>query len=367
MFWGFLMPENKEIQYIKRTLELASKGRGKTKPNPLVGAVIVKNGKIIGEGYHKGPGKDHAEIAALKDARKKGHSPKNATLYVNLEPCCHTGRTGPCTVQIIEAGINRVVSSTKDPNPLVNGKGFKKLKKNKIEITNNVLKSEASKLNEVYFTNINKKRPFVILKLAQSLDGNIATHKNNSKYISSKSSLKFVHKLRSELDAVMIGGNTARIDNPKLNVRFTKGVNPYRIIVSTKSATLEKLNLIKENKDYKTILLSDKTSRNSKLIYWDVKKRNRKIDLQDLLDKAFAFGINSIMVEGGSKLAGEMLKEKLIDKIIIISAPILLGDGVSSITNFKPDFVNDGLNLKDLNIEKSESDLIITAYPEYRI
>ena len=221
---------SKEI-CMQRALELAAKAKGKTSPNPMVGAVIVKGYRIISEGYHKKAGTPHAEIVALK---KAGHKAKGATLFVTLEPCCHTDKkTPPCTKAIIEAGIKKVIVAAKDPNPKVSGKGIRELRKAGIETEIGILRSEAQLLNEVFTKFITKKTPFVVLKIAQSLDGKIATAKGESKWITGKSARKHVHQLRSDLDAVLIGIETLKKDDPSLDCRIRGGRNPYRIILDS--------------------------------------------------------------------------------------------------------------------------------------
>ncbi len=217
---------------MKMALALAWKGQGKTSPNPMVGAVVVKSGEVVGRGYHHKAGQAHAEVLALRNAAERA---RGATLYVNLEPCCHFGRTRPCTDAIIEAGIKRVVYSIKDPNPVVNGCGARKLRAAGMEVTSGVGEKEATHLNEIYLKFISTGCPFVILKTAQSLDGRIATITGDSKWISGPEALKFAHRLRAECDAVAIGAGTVKADNPQLTVRLVKGRNPYRIIIVTAS------------------------------------------------------------------------------------------------------------------------------------
>jgi len=201
-------------QYMKRSLELALLGKGRVSPNPLVGAIIVKGNKIIGEGYHCKAGEDHAEIIALKNCRE---SPRRATIYVNLEPCCHYGKTPPCVDAIIKAGINKVVIAVRDPNPVVNGNGIKIMKENKIEIEEGILEKEAKELNKIFFKYIVSKTPYIILKAALTLDGKIATRSFDSKWVSCDESREMVHKLRADVDAVLVGKNTIMKDNPQLH------------------------------------------------------------------------------------------------------------------------------------------------------
>ena len=352
-----------------RALELAQKGRGNTLPNPMVGAVLVKNGKIVGEGYHKGPGKPHAEVEAIK---KAGKLSRGATMFVSLEPCCHVGRTGPCTDTIKEAGIKKVVYAITDTNPLVNGKGARILRKYGIQASNGLMSLEAARLNDVYFGIVEKQKPYVTLKIAQSLDGRIATVSGDSKWISCKESRKFVHSLRAESDAVLVGSGTYRKDNPHLTTRLTKGKNPYRIVVSSKLKVLKGSFLIDHNNDHKTILAlsGDCDDGNFKkgngLTYWKVaSSRDNRVDLRDLLNKAWEFGIKSILVEGGSQIATSFLKEKLVDKFVIITAPILLGKGVDSIGELNTTNISQAIRFRDSYRFPSGPDDIFVGYPNW--
>ncbi|HDK41642.1 MAG TPA: bifunctional diaminohydroxyphosphoribosylaminopyrimidine deaminase/5-amino-6-(5-phosphoribosylamino)uracil reductase RibD, partial [Nitrospirae bacterium] len=219
-------------KYMKKALALAAKGKGRTSPNPVVGAVIVKGKRIIAEGFHKKAGTAHAEIVALK---KAGSKARGATLYINLEPCCHTDKkTPPCTKAIIQSGIKKVVVAMKDPNPKVSGQGIRELKKAGINVEIGLMREEALKMNEAFAKFIKKKEPFVILKMAQSLDGKIATAKGESKWITGEESRKLVHRVRNEVDAVLVGIGTVKKDDPSLTCRIKGGRNPYRIIADSK-------------------------------------------------------------------------------------------------------------------------------------
>ena len=355
---------------MNRALQLAEKGRGKTKPNPLVGAVLVKNGNIIGEGYHKAAGKDHAEIVAFNSATE---SARGATLYVNLEPCCHVGRTGPCTDRIISEKIKKVVIASKDPNRVVNGKGIRILKKAGIDIVSNVLKKEAFFLNDAYLSYHSTKKPFITLKMAQTLDGKIADIFSASKYLSSAASLKYVHLLRAEVDAVAVGANTVRNDNPKLDVRLVKGENPYRIILST-DLNFKKPTGLLNQKDHKTIIASTEQSINkyiagnkkSNLIYWSLREKNKKLDLHDFVEKAAGFGLHSILIEGGSALAGSFLKEGLIDKLILVTVPKIMGDGVDTFSGTGIKRLKDAIQFSLFYNFQSGTDTIFVGYSKGR-
>src|SRR3989338_8836491 len=226
-------------KYMAIALKLAEKGRGYVSPNPLVGCVIVKRGKIVGKGYHKKYGEEHAEINALRAAGKKAN---NATMYVNIEPCSHWGKTSPCTEKIVEAGIREVIVAIEDPNPLVDG--YKELKFRGLKTKIGILEEEAIKLNEVFIKYIKTKKPFVMLKLAMSLDGKIATSTGDSKYITSTEARKYVHQIRNDVDAVMVGINTVIRDDPILDSRLVKGKNPIKVIVDSSLKMPEKAKVL---------------------------------------------------------------------------------------------------------------------------
>ncbi len=364
------MAELSNIALMTRALQLAERGRGKTLPNPMVGAVLVNNNKVVGEGYHKGPGKPHAEVEAIKKAGKLANG---ATLYVTLEPCCHVGRTGPCTDAIKESGIKKVVYAITDKNPLVNGKGAKKLRTAGIQVSNGLMPKEAARINDIYFGLLEKQRPFVTLKLAQSLDGRIATFTGDSKWISANESRKIVHTLRAESDAVLVGSGTFRKDNPQLTTRLVKGKNPYRIIVSG-GLDFPITGIIKNNRDYKTILATSEIygGKDFKyangLTYWQIATdKNKQVDLSDLLLKAWGFGINSILVEGGAQMATSFLKDKLADKLVIITAPIVLGSGVESIGDLGIREIKEGIKFRDYYQFQCGPDNVFVGYPDWGI
>jgi len=349
--------------YMNMAIKLAEKGRGRTSPNPMVGAVVVRNDKIVGKGYHRRYGEPHAEVNALKEA---GGNAKGATLYVNLEPCCIYGHTPPCTETIIKSGIKKVVCSTLDPNPKVKGKGIKKLKQAKIEVKTGVLKAEAEKLNEAYFKFMKKKLPFVILKVAQTLDGKIATLSGDSKWITKEDSRRFVHQLRSQMDAVLIGVNTAIMDDPDLTIHNQKGENPKRIVLDSHGRIAPGLKLIENNKDKKTIVATVDSKKKLPVELWRIKKNKKgQVDLLDLLKKAKEKNITSILVEGGKKVFTSFLKNRLVDKIYYFISPKILGNGESSFGDLGIFKISDSIYLKDAEIRKFSNDLLISGYPVY--
>ncbi len=314
--------------YLKRALELAEKGKGKTSPNPLVGAVLVKDGKIIGQGYHEKAGLPHAEITALREAIT---SPKKSTLYINLEPCIHHGRTPPCVDAIIKAEVKRVVACMEDPNPLINGKGFEQLKKYGIKVDVGLLREKAENLNEAFIYYIKHKLPFVLIKAALTLDGKLSSLKGKKEQITGAKSREYVHQLRKEYDAIMVGVNTILIDDPQLTARPSnqEGTPLLRVILDSKLRTPPHA-LIFQAKDGGSTLIF--TSRNSpieagkelekagaKII--EVRDNNGIINLKEVLKHLGNSEIMSLIIEGGSKIITTALRKAVAQKIIFIFAP----------------------------------------------
>jgi diaminohydroxyphosphoribosylaminopyrimidine deaminase/5-amino-6-(5-phosphoribosylamino)uracil reductase len=372
VLWGFFVTAKSDIEYMQRALDLAGRARGETAPNPMVGAVIVRGSRVVGEGYHRRAGKAHAEIEAL---RRAGQNAKGADLYVTLEPCCHWGRTGPCTDAIIEAGIKRVIVATSDPNPKVKGKGIRALRSAGIEVVNGVLRDQARRLNEVYLNWARNQRPFVTLKLAQSLDGRIATATGDSQWISCAASRKRAHQLRAENDAVMVGMGTVRSDNPSLTVRHVKGRNPYRIVVTASADLPRSCHLLTDNSDVKTIVATsgagaERLTRRAgkcQLTIWEIDHDpDGLLRLSDLLSKAGGFGIQSVLVEGGSRLATSLLEEQLVNKFIAFVAPRVVGTGRDAIDDLEIRRIANAIEFKPFEFVPSGKDVMFTGYPKRR-
>lgn len=352
--------------YMKRCIELAKKGSGYVSPNPMVGCVIVKNGKIISEGYHRKFGQFHAERIAINSAHSKGIKLKGSTLYVNLEPCTHYGKTPPCVNIIIEHKINRVVIGAIDPNPIISGKGIAILKKNNLDVTTGVLENECKELNRFFLKYIKTGLPYVTLKAAQTLDGKIADINNKSKWISSIASRKLVHKWRSEYDAVLIGRRTLECDNPSLTARLVKGRNPFRIVIDKDLKSDTNFNLFSDKFTDKTIIITSEEpdihlkklldKRWIKVI--KAKTKDGKIVLRDALRKLAKIGIASIMVEGGAYTFSEFINQRAADQLAIFTAPILMGPGVETFKNIEKKFVH----IIKVNCEKIGSDTLMNIY-----
>jgi len=347
-------------QFMERALELAEKARGKTSPNPLVGAVIVKAGKIIGEGFHEKAGTDHAEIVALKKA--KGGA-KGSSLYVNLEPCCHTGKTGPCTDAIIEAGIKKVVLAMRDPNPLVAGKGVAALKKAGVTVLEGLLQKEAKLINAPFEKFITQKLPYVTMKAACSLDGRIASSSGESKWISNELSREYVHKLREESDAIMVGLNTIVRDDPQLNVRPRKknGAQPLRIVVDTNLKTPVDARIFHSTGGKVIIATSSDASEsrakqleNSGAEILRLPQKENRVSLKILMKELAKKNIVTLLLEGGSEMYTDALTLELVDRVAIFYAPIILGgsDKYTLLQSKRKSDMTDALKI--LNVKKTD-------------
>jgi diaminohydroxyphosphoribosylaminopyrimidine deaminase/5-amino-6-(5-phosphoribosylamino)uracil reductase len=314
--------------YMKRALELALKGVGKTSPNPLVGAVIVKNGKIIGEGYHEYYGGPHAEVNAIENATE---DVEGATIYVTLEPCSHFGKTPPCAELLVRKKISKAVIAMIDPNSKVSGKGVELLRQNNIETVVGILEDEAKKVNEIFIKYILEKRPFCILKTAMTMDGKIATKYGESMWITNEKSRYYVHELRNRVSGIMVGINTIINDNPSLTTRISEGgTDAVRIIVDSSLRIPLNSNVLKLNSPKKTIIAATEKADKDKIRLLNetenvqveiIPMKNNQVDLVYLFKWLGNNGIDSILVEGGSTLNFSIFKEGLADKVITFIAP----------------------------------------------
>ena len=344
---------------MKRTFELAKKGEGKVLTNPMVGAVIVKNNKIIGEGYHHNYGNLHAERDAFNNLTEDA---KGASLYVNLEPCSHQGKQPPCVDEVIRQGISKVYISNIDTNPKVDG--IKKLKDHGIEVYTGLLEEEGKKLNEVFFYNMKYNRPFISLKYAMTLDGKIACANGDSKWISNEKSREHVHKLRSKYDAIIVGKTTAIHDNPSLNSRIEAGIDPVRIIIDSKLELPEDLKVFDLESDKKTYVATCSDKENPyKVDLIRCKDKNGQVDINDLLDKLYAMNIGSVLVEGGSHINNTFLEADLVDRIYeFISPKIISGERtLSPFTGKGCEFMSDAYNFEIEDINRFDTDILIEA------
>ena len=360
--------------YMTEVLKLAERGKPYTLTNPLVGALIVKDDIIIGKGYHKKYGDLHAEINAIKDAEEKGESVEGSTLYVNLEPCCHYGKQGPCTQVIIDKKIKKVVIANVDPNPKVSGKGIRILEDAGIEVVEGIMEEEGLKLNEAFFHYIKTNKPFVTLKSAMTLDGKISSITGDSKWISSDVSRTYTHRLRAENNAIMVGIGTVLADDPLLNVRLEGDfVNPIKIILDSKLripigaklfSSSQALTIIAHSKDYdvkKYKILKEK--KNVELISLNYK--DGFLDLEELMEKLRDFNICSILLEGGGNLNFSMLNGKLVDKVLFFIAPKFIGGkALSPVSGQGIKNMKDAIKLRDLQVEKMGPDVFVSGYIE---
>lgn len=365
---------NMDRKYMNQVFKLAERGKGRTAPNPLVGAIVVKDEKVVGQGYHELYGAPHAEIQALKEAGEKAGG---ATLYVNLEPCCHQGQTPPCTAEIIKAGISRVVIASKDPNPLVNGQGIRELKVQGIEVKVGVMENAARKFNEYFFKYIQTKTPFVILKMGMSLDGKMATKTGDSRWITSGLLRGFVHQLRNEIDATLVGIGTVIRDNPRLTTRLKdgEGRDPKRIIVDSLLRIPLKARIFTQQSEAENIIVTttnapvsrvkDLEKVGARIIFVKAVGKNM-VDLKAMLDKLGQLQITSLMIEGGASINGSAIQAGIVDKVIMFIAPKIIGgfSAPSAIGGDGVARVDDAIKLTEIKTKRFGNDLMIEGYVE---
>ncbi|MDI6891488.1 MAG: bifunctional diaminohydroxyphosphoribosylaminopyrimidine deaminase/5-amino-6-(5-phosphoribosylamino)uracil reductase RibD [Actinomycetota bacterium] len=357
-------------KFMRRAIELAEGGRGKTNPNPLVGAVLVRDGEIIGEGYHEKVGGPHAEINALMDAGDV----RGANLYVTLEPCCIQGRTPPCTKALIEAGISEAIIGMVDPNPKVSGRGIEELEKAGVEVASGVLEGEVRKQNEVYIKYVLTGRPFVLMKVAMSLNGKIAEKRGRRTIITGQEAQARVHSLRSQFDAVMVGSGTVLADDPELTVRMVEGKNPIRLIVSTGASIPLGANVVKTARQVPTILATtrevpENTAEVLRAAGVEVLILGSPdvsgVDLFELMDELGRRRISSVILEGGACLNTSMLEAGLVDKFLFFIAPkVLIGEGALDFMEWNHCTSNPDFEIA--SVERVGADLMIEAYPTKR-
>ena len=350
---------NIDEKYMRLALNLARRAEGLTSPNPAVGAVIVKAGKIVGKGYHKRCGLPHAETSALNAA---GGKAKGATLYVTLEPCDHFGRTPPCTDAIIKAKIKRVVAGMKDPNPVNNGRGMRKLRRYGIRTSIGILEDKVRDMNKSFIKFVTTGMPYVTVKVAESLDGKIATKTGDSKWITGDDSRRYVHSLRSKVDAVMVGVNTVIKDDPLLLSRIPGGREPARVIIDSDFRAPRKARIF-STADIAPLYIAT-TKRGAKGPHiLTVKGDHGKCDLEDLLKKLGKMGMIRVLVEGGGGLVAGLIEKKLVDEFLFFIAPKIIGgkDAVTSVEGAGIRQMNQALILNKMKIRKFRKDILIEA------
>ncbi len=362
----------KHKYYMEMALALAKKRQGFTSPNPVVGAVVVKNDRVIGKGFHEAAGKDHAEICAINDA---GKDCEGADIYVSLEPCNHEGKTPPCTKKIIESGIKKVFVATKDPNSDVLGGGIDFLRRNGIEVVNGICEKKAKKINESFIKYIASKRPFVTVKCASTLDGRIATKTGDSRWITCEESREYVHMLRHYVDGIMVGINTVKRDNPSLTARLNEieSKDPVRFILDTKLSISKKAKVLVQASEAKTFIITNRNVSSEKKMAIESTgaeiitaplTENGYISLEPLMKILGRLGITSLLIEGGSKLISSAFSAKIVDKVCFFYAPKILGsdDGVPVCTGQGPELIRKSTMLKDIEVKRFGDDVLIEGY-----
>lgn len=362
------MSVDSDERYMKMALSLARKGEGGTSPNPMVGAVLVKEGRVIGAGWYAGPGTPHAERASIEEA---GSETRGATLFVTLEPCTHHGRTPPCTEAVLESGVTRVVAAMEDPDPRVAGAGLRTLEEAGIEVTVGSLRSEATRLNEAYVTHRTEARPFVIHKSAITLDGKVAAADGSSKWITSEEARRDVHLLRGRCDAVCVGIGSVLRDDPSLTVRVPhKGREPMRVIVDSGARTPNNARVLSDlaptliytvrGSDEDRVLRLKKAGADVSVVEEEAGRVSIKAMLEDLARR----GVLSLLLEGGPTLAGAFAVANLIDKYIFYIAPKLLGEyGLPAIRGWTASTIDRAKTLLVNSVDEVGEDLRVTAYP----
>lgn len=357
---------------MRMALDLALKGKGKTSPNPMVGAVVVRGERVVAEGWHRRCGSDHAEIAALK---KAGAEAKGARLYVTLEPCFHYGRTPPCVDVVIQSGVREVVIAMKDPNPLTNGQSIAKLRRAGIPTRVGLLGKEAGRINEVFVKYIKTGMPFAAAKCAQTLDGKIATVTGESKWITSLKTRDYARRVRDEFDAILVGVNTVLKDDPGLNGKNRS--RPLKKIILDSSLKISlKAGLFLRVEPSHCLIAVTKKAPLQKIKHFQRRgihvivcpERQGCVDLKWLFEELGRREITSILIEGGARVIGSALRDHLVDKMYVYIAPKIIGDqdALSSVAGIPTVDVNKSIFLRDMTFQRIDQDVLITGYPKRR-
>ncbi|MBN3037837.1 MAG: bifunctional diaminohydroxyphosphoribosylaminopyrimidine deaminase/5-amino-6-(5-phosphoribosylamino)uracil reductase RibD [Candidatus Omnitrophica bacterium] len=365
--------KTKHENFMRLALKLARRAKGKTSPNPLVGAVVVKAGQIVGKGYHKKAGLAHAEVEALRQAGKKA---SGARLYVTLEPCTHFGRTPPCIHEIKKYGIKEVIFAMYDPNPVNEGKAEKFLTAHGTKVVSGVLEQQARDVNRVFVKYITKKLPFVTVKIAQSLDGKIATSCGDSRWITSEHSRKLVHSLRRQVDAVLIGVGTALADDPLLTSRNSGRLyakQPKKIIVDSNLRISPDLKMFSAHSPAEVIIATTRRASKKKVASFRkrnitvlvLKEKEKRVDLRDLLKQLARLEITHVLIEGGGEVIASALREKLVDKMIVFVAPKIIGgrEAPTAVEGEGVKKVGRAIKLRDIKLRRLGPEVIIEGEP----
>jgi len=349
--------DDEDARHMRRALRLAARAAGRTSPNPLVGSVIVRDGEVVGEGFHKAAGEPHAEVSAL---RRAGDRARGATLYTTLEPCAHTGRTPPCVDPIRQAGVTRVVSAMRDPDPRTDGKGFRALRAAGVDVTLGVLEAEARRLNEGFISRIGNGRPFVLVKLATTVDGRVSV--KGRRYLSGKRALKEVHRLRDRYDAVLVGIGTVLADDPALTVREVKGRDPLRVIVDSDARTPLTSKVVRAKDPQRTLIFVARDAemrrvsrlRDSGVLVATVPRSPTGLDLAAVLRWLAEKGVNTVLSEAGPKIASGLVAGGLAGRLMLIQAPLVGGDGPNAL-----DGIGKVVDLRSMTVRRLGDDVML--------
>ena len=346
-----------DTRYMRRALRLAARAAGRTSPNPMVGSVVVSDGTIVGEGFHHAAGEPHAEVNALAGAAGKS---RGATLYTTLEPCAHHGRTPPCVDAIVAAGVSRVVAAMRDPDPRTDGKGFRQLKAAGIEVEQGVLEAEALRLNEGFVSRVRRGRPFVLVKLATTLDGRV--NAAGRRYLVGKRALREVHRLRDRSDAVLVGIGTVLADDPALTVREVRGRDPLRVIVDTEARTPPTAKIVRAKDPQRTVLFVARDAdarrtnklREAGVLLTTLPRSDGGLDLGAAMRWLGDHGVNTVLSEAGPRVAGSLVRAGLADRLMIITAPIAGGEGPPALAG-----VSGAADLRHIRVRRFGDDVAI--------
>jgi diaminohydroxyphosphoribosylaminopyrimidine deaminase/5-amino-6-(5-phosphoribosylamino)uracil reductase len=356
-------------RFMRLALREAAKGLGRTSPNPAVGAVLVRGGRVVARGHHSRAGGPHAEVVALRAA---GGRARGADLYTTLEPCDHYGKTPPCSMAVLAAGVRRVFVGSADPNPLVNGKGIARLRRAGLAVVEGVLQDRCDELNAPWLTYIRERRPYVTLKAAVTLDGRIATRTGDARWVTGEAARRWVHRLRDRVDAVLVGAGTARADDPLLTTRLPggRGRDPLRVVLDTGLALPRGLALLNPRSAAPTLVAhaSPRPRRAAPGVELVRCRRGKGgVDLRDLLGKLAARGVTHLLVEGGARVHARFLEEGLVDRLAVLVAPKLLGaDGVPLLASRGPARMADALRLEAVTVERIGEDVLVAGRPARR-
>lgn len=359
-----------DIKYMKMALDLAATAIGRTSPNPMVGAVLVKEGKVVGRGFHARAGTPHAEVMALRDA---GDGAGGSTLYVTLEPCCHHGRTGPCTEAVINAGVVRVVAAMTDPNPLVAGKGFARLRQAGLEVVWGVMEEEASRLNEVFIKYITTGKPFVVLKAAVSLDGKIATRTGDSRWITGPEAREYGHRLRDRYDAIMVGVNTVLADNPSLTTRLPEGGrDPVRVVLDSQARTPPGSVVINSSSEAPVLIITTPEAPEERVGALKqagaeviaLPEREGRVDMRAVFTELARRGITSLLIEGGGQVHASAISSGGVDKVEWFIAPKLIGGAAAPgpLGGQGPESIAGATLLERVRVTRIGVDILVEGY-----